>query len=685
METITNARGAASQWCKKGMLTFILLLTVVAARSATYYSAGNNAPNVLANWWSATNGTGSHPASFNNTNVYVIQNGHTMTTSAAWTITNNSTIQINTGGKLRATFEVLTPNMNVGSGGTYEHAQNGGTIPFATWHANSTCIVSGYTIIGVNPPSYSTSFAQSFGNFTWNCTGQTGAISLGGVLTSVAGNFTMASTGGGSFSFGISGVGNSNIGGNYIQTGGNIYMSGYNLPAACASRSINITGNFSLTGGTCDISSSSAAASVATVNVGGNFTHTAGTLTETGSTTGSIIRFSSSATPHVYTSGGTITNLVNFSVDAGATLNMGTAASPSTISGSTGAFTLQSGGTLGVTSPAGISAVGTNTGNIRTTGSRSYSAGNIVYMGNSAQATGNGLTAASNVSITNTSGVTFTSQAAVTGNISLVTGATAVLGAGYVHTAASLTLGGVAQAVNTSYGSTASAASNKNLTFFGATTNGIISLGSCVAGTWTGIVSTDWHTAGNWCSNSVPTSASNIVITAGTNQPLISSAAVCNNITINAGATVTLDATNALTVSGTFVNNGSFTTNAGTLTVAGTFTNGGSYYGNTGTLVLNNSTASAFTNNGTFTPNSGTVNFNGGAQTVITPAQTPFYNVIIGGTGLKTINATNFVVMGTLSMEATGTISAQPTYGVQATLQYNKPAALTAVSNGLQA
>jgi len=572
MQTTAHACRTTERLYMAITLVFLLMLTAVTTRAATYYSAGNNAPNILANWWSATNGTGTHPANFTTpSTVYVIQNGHTMTTSATWTITNNSTIQINTGGTLLATFGVTTPKMTVASGGTYEHAQNGGSIPIATWHANSTCIVSGYATISVNPPNYTTIFAQSFGNFTWNCTGQTGAISLGGRLTSVAGNFTMASTGTGSFSFGITGVGNSNIGGNYIQTGGYIYMSGYSSAVAGVSRSINVTGNFSVTGGTCDISSLTTVAAVATVNVGGNFTHTAGTITESGSTTGSVIRFTSSATPHVYTSGGTISKTVNFTVDAGATLNMGTAASPSIIGGSLGAFTLQSGATLGVTSPAGISAVGTNTGNIQATGARDYSAGNIVYMGNTAQATGNGLTAASNVSITNTAGVTFTSLAAITGNISFASGTMANLGSGYVHTAASLTLGGVAQAVNTSYGSTGSPASQKNSTYFGTTATGIINLGSCVAGTWIGFVSTDWHTAANWCSNAVPTAADNVVITAGTNEPLISSAAVCNNITINAGATVTLSGSNTLTVSGTFNNNGSFTTNAGTLTVAGTF------------------------------------------------------------------------------------------------------------------
>lgn len=567
------------------------------------------------------------------------------------------------------------------SGSTYQHNVNGGNIPISTWDVNSTCEITGYTTTNGNPANYTTIFAQEFGNFTWNCTNQRSSISLGGILTTVNGNFTMLSTGthGAMFSFGNTGIGNVTIGGDYIQSGGNVYGTGWTTSTAAATRTINIAGDFSITGGTFNLSSSSDASSATTLNIGKNFTQGSGTtITETGNSTSSAIRFVSSATPHLYTSGGTVLNTVNYIVDNGAVLQMGTAASPSNISGGNGSFTLQSGGTLLVTSPAGITASG-NSGNIQVSGTRSYSGGNIHYIGTAAQATGNGLTAAANVSIlnTSTSGVTFTVQATVSGNISMATGAKANLGTGFTHTASSLTLGGTAQATNNTYGGDSSTASQKNATFFPNTATGIISLGNCIAGSWIGITSTDWHTGSNWCSGNVPTSTSDITITAATNQPLISAAAVCNNITINPGATVTLNGINTLTVSGDFYNNGGFITNAGTLTVNGKYTNAASFNGNTGTLIINNNGTTAFTNNGSFNAGTGTVNFNGEAQTAVTPNQTLFYNVIIGGTGVKTISATKFVIMGTLSMEMTGTISAMPTYGTPATLQYNRTADFT--------
>ena len=143
-------------------------------------------------------------------------------------------------------------NLLFQSGSTYNMAANNGLIPISTWNVNSTCLITGYTNPNANPIGYATSFAQSFGNFTWDCTNQTIDISLGAILSTINGNFTMTSTGTGTFSFGNTGIGNINIVGNYIQTGGYLYCSGWGGGAnnGAQARVINIAGNFSLTGGT---------------------------------------------------------------------------------------------------------------------------------------------------------------------------------------------------------------------------------------------------------------------------------------------------------------------------------------------------------------------------------------------------------------------------------------------------
>ena len=80
-------------------------------------------------------------------------------------------------------------------------------------------------------------------------------------------------------------------------------------------------------------------------------------------------------------------------------------------------------------------------------------------------------------------------------------------------------------------------------------------------GTWAGTTSTDWNNASNWCGG-VPTSTTNVVIPSGTTySPHVTSGpstpAVCNNLTINSGAVLTVDAGKALTAFGTTTLGGS--------------------------------------------------------------------------------------------------------------------------------
>ena len=331
-----------------------------------------------------------------------------------------------------------------------------------------------------------------------------------------------------------------------------------------------------------------------TFNALGTGTHTFSGTSKTisGTTTISI--------PNIIISG-SITNSAVLSVGTslvinnGATLQMGTGASPSTITGA-GTFTLSSGATLGITSTAGITTSGAS-GNIQNTGTRTYSTGaNYIYNGNANQAAGNGLTQNTPASVQiNNTGNTITLGAATTisGNLNVVAGILD-LGTGLSHTSATLTLGGVSQTAGlTTYGGTASSATTKNATYFGSTATGIVTVGiACTGGTWLGTTSTDWNTASNWCNGSVPTAATNVTIPSGGNQPTISGAAVCNNITIGSGATLTIGATGILSVSGAITK--------------------------TGTLTL--STGS-------------TVNYAGGTQTVLDVA---YSNLTISGSGTKT-------------------------------------------------
>jgi hypothetical protein len=510
-----------------------------------------------------------------------IAGGDGATVSISGTLTNNGTYNasstnavttvsgtlINTG----AFSNTSTSRLVFSAGSTYRHARDGGPIPDATWASTSTCYVSGIT---GNAPQIS-SATQPFGNFTWDCTSQSGFIDLKGTLTSVDGNFTVTTTNGrglqlstsvscnlrvkgnaslasgpfgigattlentmtvdGDFTF-SSGVlyispqgGNStlNVGGNFSSSG-TLYFTFAGYPATAT---INVTGNASVTGGTFNMSSTS---STGTLNVGGDFSFSGGSITETSTGSGSII-FNGTGT-QVYTTGGTLSNTINFAVNNGSTLQMGTGASPSIISGSNGSFTLASGATLGVTSTSGISRSGA-TGNIQVTGTRTYSTGaNYIYNGSSAQTTGDGLmqNSPAKLTIDNTTGVTLSETTTLSGLLTMNNGT--------LNTAnTSLTIGSLTGSGNITNSS-------------GSAANVTITIGS--DGTSPAAYS---GTIGNGTATSVSLAKT------GTGTLILSGTNTYTGTTTISGGTIQSGAANCLSSSSAFIMNGG-TFNTGSTT-----------------------------------------------------------------------------------------------------------------------
>ena len=70
--------------------------------------------------------------------------------------------------------------------------------------------------------------------------------------------------------------------------------------------------------------------------------------------------------------------------------------------------------------------------------------------------------------------------------------------------------------------------------------------------------STDWHTASNWSTGNIPTADVHVLIPTGaSNYPTITgSNATCNNLTIYSSASMTLNSSYTLTISGDFRNMG---------------------------------------------------------------------------------------------------------------------------------
>ena len=99
---------------------------------------------------------------------------------------------------------------------------------------------------------------------------------------------------------------------------------------------------------------------------------------------------------------------------------------------------------------------------------------------------------------------------------------------------------------------------------------------------WTGNTSTNWATASNWSTNTVPSQFSNVLINGGTPfQPTISATTTINSLSIAAGGALTVTAPN-LTIEGTI-------DNAGTMSLSNNsnLLQGEEFFPNSGNISIN--------------------------------------------------------------------------------------------------
>lgn len=403
-----------------------------------YRSAGTGTWATLATWERWDGSTWATPANAPtaaNAGTIIIRNGHVVTAAAnaggdsirveaggqltisggTFTVANGTGTDLEVYGTVRnASAMTMTGTGVFQSGGKYQHNINGGTVITATWDVNSTCEITGATSTAPG------GLGQAFGNFTWNPAAQAANnLNLSGNLTTVNGDFTVVNTGtSGSLRLTATTSPTLTIGGNLNVQGGKL-VGGNNTGIV----TINLAGDLSVTGGTLDLKDSSGATGGGcTLNVSGNVTVGSG-ATLTGSNGTRAINFAKAGT-QTYSNSGTVSGLIAWTVNSSSTVDVGT----SVISGTSGTFTLSSGGGLKTAHASGLD------GNITVTGTKTFAAdGNYTYNGSVAQVPGSLLPATlNNLTIANAAGVTINSTHTVSGVCTIESGAL-LLGTGTIN------------------------------------------------------------------------------------------------------------------------------------------------------------------------------------------------------------------------------------------------------------
>lgn len=306
--------------------------------AGTNFTIANGASLTLTNA-NITMGNGSTASILGTLTVNAGRTYNTSTNTGVTTVSGTGSI-INLG-----TVTGTTARLNFLAGTTYEHRQNAGTIPLATWNIASLCYITG--VVNTPPTNLDN---NTFGNVTWNCANQTWN-SPGNFYTNgftILGTLTVQNTnfipGGGEFRFGgpsaLFPV--NTIGKDFIITGGEVKISGQ------IGRTVTVAGNFSISG-TASLLMDDANTN-ATLNIAGNFSHLGNSkIYETGTATGSVINFNGTST-QTYTKATTATNvdIVNYAILSGAIVDFGTNVLNGTVNTGIvqGTFTLNSGATI---------------------------------------------------------------------------------------------------------------------------------------------------------------------------------------------------------------------------------------------------------------------------------------------------------------------------------------------------
>jgi endo-1,4-beta-xylanase len=411
----------------------------------SYLANGNYQSYQSGDWsdmntWSKYNGSSwvhpAYPPSFDSDAVAILS-GHTVAVDVPdstnkLTIASGGTLVVNSGVEFRVRKGVSTPiglcvtgsvlnhgtiivdtpsSLSFASGGVYGHEQDGGAVPIANWISGDTCRFDG---IQSTMPS---NVNQNFSNVVWNCSNQTGNLSLGWNGNTIGGNVTVQNTGTGKLfmcSPAAGAVDTITITGSVIQSGGQFAANG--TDNGNTTIVINHAGSVTLTGGTFSLSQGTQGGTGTTTwNLSNGNISISGVSVQNATTTpnGAKFIFSKSGTQTLTLGSGNTISVLPIEVKSGTSLSTGT----SVLMG-TGMFALDSAATLYCSHAGGLDSL------LKTTGTVSLSKyGTYIFNGSSAQTAGTLMPdTIGALTINNSAGVTLSKSVLVNGTVTMQSG-----------------------------------------------------------------------------------------------------------------------------------------------------------------------------------------------------------------------------------------------------------------------
>jgi hypothetical protein len=308
----TTVNSVPTQTIGKLLVSGNTNVTFISSADVTLTISGNNGDDL-----SVASGSTAVLASTGN-NAFTMAFSNAVTAAIAGTFSlNSNTANDNRINFTNATatvtgvmnnFGVITStagNLTFASGSQYNHnyTSSVGTIPTALWDANSTCRIQGYTSGGGNDFT-PLGISQSFGNFTWNCAGQTNDAQLDGLLTSIQGNFTVSATNGSELRLTDNTGYTLNIGGNLNLINNNSFLT-FADGNGTYNAIVNVGGSFTQTNTTIlEFNNGDNSTSVQLL-VAGGFTLGTGAqmFQSSGGTNGNVIEWDGTASQAVTISG----------------------------------------------------------------------------------------------------------------------------------------------------------------------------------------------------------------------------------------------------------------------------------------------------------------------------------------------------------------------------------------------